>query len=336
MNEKNKLSIPHLLLAIMGVIIFLVVEQFTLNYFEGTLNNTTYLIIALLHDIAILFIFYFLILSLHIIKRHDLKYFITIAVLTMILPTLYILLRILEALDYYMMLGIFNRDLNILFSIIGDIVIQWPVFQLPLIVLASGFLIKENNKMMRNISIITLIISTNIGTLILLNTFGYNFIAKFHLSKISMNELYLLSLFIFTFGLFTDYKNALNPKQENESNNQPVYTYSEEKTFFKYFSPSGRVKRSGFWLFILIMNIVLTVATVGLLSKTINLTAFIIILTIASIVQINMSTKRLHDIGIGGWYQIISLIPLIGQAILLWKYIQPSKAVDNQYGKQKA
>lgn len=336
MNEKNKLSVPHLLLAIMGVIILLIMEQFTLNYFESTLSNTTYLIITLLHDIAILFVLYFLILSLYITKRHDLKYFITIAVLAMILPTLYILLRILEALDYYMMLGIFNRDLNMLLSIIGDIVIQWPVFQLPLIVLASGFLIKENNKMMQNISIITLIVSTNIGTLILLNTFGYDFIAKFHLSRIYMNELYLLSLFIFTFGLFTDYKNALNPKQENESNNQPVYTYSEEKTFFKYFSPSGRVKRSEFWLFSILLGIFYGLGMVLLAERIINPILFLVLVAIGVIMQINMNTKRLHDIGIGGWYQTISLIPLIGQAILLWRYIQPSKAVDNQYGKQKA
>ncbi|WP_324172823.1 DUF805 domain-containing protein [Sulfurimonas sp.] len=325
---KQKLSLPNSHLVIMSIIIILMVEQFAVNYFYNTLSNTTYLINILFYKTIILSIFCFFIFSFYSTKRYNIKYFLIISLLSMILPLLDILLSIFEMVDYFMKLDIFNQQLNTIIMIIGDIVIQFHILKLPLIILASAFLIKDNYKMMQNISIIILIILTNITMFTLLDRLDYTLISELYVPKIYIEELFLLVLFIFTFGLFKDYKNSLNPKIDIERKKQNIYTYVDNNGIEKYFSCSGRVTRREYWLFILIISIVFTVITIGLLSKIISPIIFGIVLFVGVIINVNMNTKRLHDVGISGWYQVISLIPIIGQGILFWRYIQPTNKIQ--------
>ncbi|MEM7379267.1 MAG: DUF805 domain-containing protein, partial [Pseudomonadota bacterium] len=41
--------------------------------------------------------------------------------------------------------------------------------------------------------------------------------------------------------------------------------------------------------------------------------------------------RRLHDSGRSGWWQLISLIPLIGWIALIYFMVQPSEG-DNRFG----
>ena len=45
-----------------------------------------------------------------------------------------------------------------------------------------------------------------------------------------------------------------------------------------------------------------------------------------------VSVRRLHDTDRSGWWLLLGLIPIIGNLILLWWYIQAGTPGDNEYG----
>lgn len=49
----------------------------------------------------------------------------------------------------------------------------------------------------------------------------------------------------------------------------------------------------------------------------------------------SMTVRRLHDIGLSGWYAIIGLIPLVGNIILMCILARDSEPFDNRWGKTK-
>lgn len=52
-----------------------------------------------------------------------------------------------------------------------------------------------------------------------------------------------------------------------------------------------------------------------------------------SVCKISLSCRRLHDINKSGWWQLISLVPILGTALLVYWYIQPSDKQKNNYGR---
>lgn len=100
----------------------------------------------------------------------------------------------------------------------------------------------------------------------------------------------------------------------------------------------GRDTRQEFWMFILayfIVSIVLTIIDtvsgmiiggengLGVLSTLFGLATFI--------PSISIATRRLHDIGKSGWWQLIVLVPFVGFIVLIIFYCLPSEG-DNKYG----
>lgn len=47
---------------------------------------------------------------------------------------------------------------------------------------------------------------------------------------------------------------------------------------------------------------------------------------------ITTSTRRLHDIGRSGWWQLLGFIPLIGIIVLIIFFVTDSDSGDNAYG----
>ena len=106
----------------------------------------------------------------------------------------------------------------------------------------------------------------------------------------------------------------------------------------KYGVFGGRARRKEYWYFVLfnvIISIVLRVidratgsfsaeASMGLLGGIYTLA--ILIPTVA------VTVRRLHDTDHGGWWLLISLIPLIGAVVLFVFAVQDSNAGENQYG----
>jgi uncharacterized membrane protein YhaH (DUF805 family) len=45
-----------------------------------------------------------------------------------------------------------------------------------------------------------------------------------------------------------------------------------------------------------------------------------------------VGARRLHDTGRSGWWQLLSLIPVLGVLVLIFFFAQDSQPGDNQYG----
>jgi uncharacterized membrane protein YhaH (DUF805 family) len=98
----------------------------------------------------------------------------------------------------------------------------------------------------------------------------------------------------------------------------------------KYADFSGRTRRKEYWMFILFYFIIyITLAIVDSLIGTMFL-ALIFVLAML-VPSISIAARRLHDTGRTGWWQLISLIPLIGAIVLIVFLVQDSHE-ENQYG----
>jgi len=102
------------------------------------------------------------------------------------------------------------------------------------------------------------------------------------------------------------------------------------EAFKKFAQFSGRATREQFWMYILfyiILSIVLSVID-AVLGTLVLALIFSLVMLIPSI---SIATRRLHDTGRTGWWQLIGFIPLIGLIVLIVFYVQDSKE-DNNYG----
>ena len=97
-----------------------------------------------------------------------------------------------------------------------------------------------------------------------------------------------------------------------------------------YVKFDGRAGRKEFWyafLFYFIVNLILgwIPGTVGLIIK--------IIWWLATLLPVlGVSVRRLHDINKTGWLLLLSLIPLVGEIILIVWWAREGDKAENQYG----
>lgn len=98
----------------------------------------------------------------------------------------------------------------------------------------------------------------------------------------------------------------------------------------KYAEFSGRATRTEYWMYALFYIIFYIVAS--LIDGLLNTYFITSILSLAlAIPSISVTARRLHDTGRTGWWQLISLIPLIGIIVLIVFLVQDSHE-DNEYG----
>ncbi|MET1116542.1 MAG: DUF805 domain-containing protein [Comamonas sp.] len=92
--------------------------------------------------------------------------------------------------------------------------------------------------------------------------------------------------------------------------------------FAKYADFSGRASRSEYWWFILFMTLACVAGS--MINDVLGL-----IVTLATLLPaIAAATRRLHDTNRSGWWQLISLVPLIGGIVLIVFLVQDSKGED--------
>ncbi len=94
--------------------------------------------------------------------------------------------------------------------------------------------------------------------------------------------------------------------------------------FSKYATFSGRASRPEFWWFFL-FQILASIVT-SFFGDLINLLAALAVVLPA----IAVGTRRLHDIGKSGWWQLIALT-VIGIVLILYWAAQPSAEGSNEY-----
>ena len=99
----------------------------------------------------------------------------------------------------------------------------------------------------------------------------------------------------------------------------------------EYFNFSGRERRQDYWMFILIYFLIYIFLT--LIDIFIGTTWLGTIFSLAMIIpSINFATRRLHDTGRSGWWQLLYLIPLIGAIVVLIFLVLDSHPGENAYG----
>jgi uncharacterized membrane protein YhaH (DUF805 family) len=98
-----------------------------------------------------------------------------------------------------------------------------------------------------------------------------------------------------------------------------------KKCFTHYAGFRGRAARSEYWYWVLFV----VLASIGLSMVSQDLAS---IFSLAILLPgFAVGARRLHDIGKSGWWQLLSLVPLLGWAVLIYWAVQPSEG-DNTFG----
>lgn len=115
----------------------------------------------------------------------------------------------------------------------------------------------------------------------------------------------------------------------------------------KYATFDGRATRSEFWMFILINTLIMVIpflligflgAGTGEPSDTVATILglwliFVIIYAIAVFIPtLAVTTRRLHDGGNSGWWQLLNFVPLGGIVLLIFEVL-PGTRGPNKYGE---
>jgi uncharacterized membrane protein YhaH (DUF805 family) len=108
----------------------------------------------------------------------------------------------------------------------------------------------------------------------------------------------------------------------------------------KYANFSGRARRREYWTFALVNSLIFTAfyaiyyimlarggSSWTLIAFIFGIYGLIIIIPSWAVV-----VRRLHDTGRSGWWVFVSIIPLIGELILLFILLADSQQGNNQYG----
>ena len=124
----------------------------------------------------------------------------------------------------------------------------------------------------------------------------------------------------------------------------------------RLFDFQGRATRKEFWLFMLwlvvfsvpvsfaIMFICLIIGAtmfsdmgsqqgMGWLGIFI---CFVVLYLAALLLPLSLRTRRLHDIGLSGWWQLILLVPSLGRLVMFIFMLIPSEKQDNRFGRVPA
>jgi len=110
-----------------------------------------------------------------------------------------------------------------------------------------------------------------------------------------------------------------------------------------YSNFSGRARRKEYWMFVLFMYIVLTIATFldGALGLRFDMGygvvspygwISVLVYLLHFIPSLGVAVRRLHDVGKSGWFLLISCIPIIGGIWLLILICTDGESGDNTYG----
>lgn len=325
-DQKNPWILKIAMLSvILSVVMRFVAENYVLTLFHiGTFLYWHIAFLLMLVTQALLILFF------HRTKRYEVTPFVLLSLIATIFAVFVVLIDITQSISVVLLKRTLESLSTLEYMLRFD-VFRPLVYQLPLIILATAFLVKVHYTFMRNISIIVLAVSVNVAFIeIVKNATGY---LSFHnaLWDVINDYVFYVSLFLFVLGLLIDYN---RPKEEAKKpcDENYVYPYKENKTITGYFSFSGRVGRTEYWTFIILGGMVCG----GFLNIAIAIQSVIYLIIFAIFVYMSlcMNAKRLHDIGLSGWYQLIGLIPVIGQILLLWRYVTPSQPFDNIYGRK--
>ena len=112
------------------------------------------------------------------------------------------------------------------------------------------------------------------------------------------------------------------------------FQQSIEKCFKNYANFNGRAKRSELWFFYLFVVLVSIGTSIldFIIDYTGNFILFNSIATLALLIpQFSAGSRRLHDIGKSGWWQLLYITIIGGIVVLVWLATDTVKK-KNQFG----
>lgn len=108
----------------------------------------------------------------------------------------------------------------------------------------------------------------------------------------------------------------------------------------KYATFAGRASRREYWMFI-VFNTVMAFG-VGLIATPLAIRTGFSFLADAAIYAyallvllpgLSVAVRRLHDLGMRGWWLLVSLVPVLGSVALLVLFCLPGEKADNRFGR---
>ncbi len=97
---------------------------------------------------------------------------------------------------------------------------------------------------------------------------------------------------------------------------------------------SGRARRTEYWMFALV-NLVITLIfyVLALVTRSSFFIALVFLYGLAVLLPgLAVAVRRLHDVGMSGWWILIGLVPFVGGIVLLVFTLLPGNQGPNQYG----
>ena len=101
----------------------------------------------------------------------------------------------------------------------------------------------------------------------------------------------------------------------------------------QYTDFTGRTTRKNFWMYVLcywILYIGLAIVSLIIQMEDVLTGLFALAVLLPSIA---ITTRRLHDVGKSGWWQLITLIPILGIIVLIYFTAQEGDKGANMYGE---
>ena len=120
-------------------------------------------------------------------------------------------------------------------------------------------------------------------------------------------------------------------------NNMMPFMSAMKSGFKNSFSLSGRASRSEYWFWALggmIFQMTMIIGSIVLAIVEIPVLPGLMILAPILLVpgSITLVVRRLHDVGMSGWFWFVALVPLIGAIYLIYLFVQEGDAGENAYG----
>ncbi len=127
---------------------------------------------------------------------------------------------------------------------------------------------------------------------------------------------------------------------ETLSEDQSVLDYFLEAYSQKYVTFSGRARRAEYWSFMLVHTLILFFLIFFIIAapnasalQTAAVIAAILYIPASVIPVIALTVRRLHDIGLSGWFYLVIFLPLGSVALVIMALLRSQKGA-NQYGAQ--
>lgn len=114
----------------------------------------------------------------------------------------------------------------------------------------------------------------------------------------------------------------------------PGFVLAIRRCFSKYVDFSGRAPRSEYWWFqVMLLGVLFAYGFAGLAvgQSTVSAQQWVLLLGLVP-PSIAVAVRRLHDLGMSGWWLLVSLVPLLGGIVMLVFTLLPSDEYPNRYG----